>query len=918
MKLARLSVGPAFLLALLAGCATTPRDPGPPGPLVEELSGKAAPQRRSAPESELAYARAVDSLLPGMSAENLLEREGPQAAFEQICFRAGRPGAENDRAALCKTICERLGPQTAKPARVWMLRQMERVSGAESVPTLTTLLKDEDAVVRDLSRRALQNNPSADAAAALRTALEQADAPEWRVALINALGARGDAASVPLLAAQTPSANEVVAVAAAVALGDIGGPDALAALKHLRGSGPPALRNAVADAYVRCADRLLARGQREQAVALFQELYDSSDESKAARIAALRGLGLARGADAVPLLMNVILGDDVPLRRVAAAVLNEISGESVTNELARKLMPVGAGPKLPLETQVLLLDTLAARGDPAGRLAALFLTESDDEAVRTAALRALGALGDETCVLPLAKAAGRTGGTEADAARISLGRLRGAPVDATLLSLLQNSGGPAARTGAADDFLQVPTRVELIHALAMRQTKGAVPVLFQEAAHADEDVRVAALEALGAIGGENDAAALARQLAAARSPKEQKAAEEAVAAVCLLNADMEKRAEPVLNLLKAGDAPPAAKVSAVRVLSRLNGKSALAAIRALRADADPSVQDAAIRALASWPDAAPLDDVLQIARSESDPARKTLALRGYIRMTGLPSDREPAATLGMYKTALELVGRPDEKKLVLSGLAQVGHADALELAKSFLNESAVKDEAATAVLTLARSLCGANREASAAALEQVRASSPSESVNKKLEEFLKQMERFEGYSTVWRVAGPYMQDGKNLSQLFDIAFPPEQSVAEPAAADPAKPDAAASNPNLQWKPLRIADPNNPWIFDLAKAVGGNDRCAYVRTRIWSEKAQPARLEIGSDDGVKVWLNGQLAYGKNVTRALTPADDKVEVALVQGWNTLLLKVIQGNGDWRFCCGVRAPDGGKLEGVTFKAE
>jgi len=52
--------------------------------------------------------------------------------------------------------------------------------------------------------------------------------------------------------------------------------------------------------------------------------------------------------------------------------------------------------------------------------------------------------------------------------------------------------------------------------------------------------------------------------------------------------------------------------------------------------------------------------------------------------------------------------------------------------------------------------------------------------------------------------------------------------------------------------------------------------------------------------------------------MTVAEDKLDVTLEAGWNEVLLKVTQGDGDWGFCAGVRAPDGGRLDGIKFKAE
>ncbi len=61
--------------------------------------------------------------------------------------------------------------------------------------------------------------------------------------------------------------------------------------------------------------------------------------------------------------------------------------------------------------------------------------------------------------------------------------------------------------------------------------------------------------------------------------------------------------------------------------------------------------------------------------------------------------------------------------------------------------------------------------------------------------------------------------------------------------------------------------DQPWLIELDKveALAGDNRVAYLRTKVWSPKEQKARLELGSDDGVKVWLNGQLVHANNAVR-----------------------------------------------------
>ena len=105
----------------------------------------------------------------------------------------------------------------------------------------------------------------------------------------------------------------------------------------------------------------------------------------------------------------------------------------------------------------------------------------------------------------------------------------------------------------------------------------------------------------------------------------------------------------------------------------------------------------------------------------------------------------------------------------------------------------------------------------------------------------------------------------------------------------------------------------PWQLDLGTLYGGNNRAAYARTWIYSETQQPARLEFGSDDGLKVWLNGEVVLAANRGGDVVPGAEKAAVTLKPGWNTLLLKVTQWTSGWGFCARVAKPDGSPLQGV-----
>ena len=74
--------------------------------------------------------------------------------------------------------------------------------------------------------------------------------------------------------------------------------------------------------------------------------------------------------------------------------------------------------------------------------------------------------------------------------------------------------------------------------------------------------------------------------------------------------------------------------------------------------------------------------------------------------------------------------------------------------------------------------------------------------------------------------------------------------------------------------------------------------AYAYTTVRPEKPGRASLAVGSDDGIRIWLNGKLVHDNLVERDLRTDEDRVAVDLCEGDNTILVKVEQGRGDWGF--------------------
>lgn len=181
-------------------------------------------------------------------------------------------GNETARAALEKRLVAYLGSSYSSVTRSFVCRQLVLIGSAASVPAVTPLVLDEELSVH--ARNALERIPGPESEKALRDALGQAKG-RTRIGVINSVAARRDAASTPVLI-KILGEDPASAAAAAKALGEIATPEAAKALTAARGKGPAPVQQAVVDGTLICADRLVAAGQRSQAITLIEGLTDAS------------------------------------------------------------------------------------------------------------------------------------------------------------------------------------------------------------------------------------------------------------------------------------------------------------------------------------------------------------------------------------------------------------------------------------------------------------------------------------------------------------------------------------------------------------------------------------------------------------------------------------------------------------------
>jgi alpha-L-rhamnosidase len=74
--------------------------------------------------------------------------------------------------------------------------------------------------------------------------------------------------------------------------------------------------------------------------------------------------------------------------------------------------------------------------------------------------------------------------------------------------------------------------------------------------------------------------------------------------------------------------------------------------------------------------------------------------------------------------------------------------------------------------------------------------------------------------------------------------------------------------------------------------------ACLVTFVNAPRETDAEIRAGSQDAIKLWVNGGLVISHCVTRDPAPEQESGTVRLRKGWNTVLAKIVQGEGQWHF--------------------
>lgn len=662
--------------------------------------------------------------------------------------------------------------------------------------------------------------------------------------------------------------------------------------------------------------------------ALIQQLGGEDENARAAA----RQMLLREGIEAVPKLLPLVAHDNAAVWCAAFQVLSDFANavsapgreaerQAVTGYLMALVAP--EQPQAVKERGLRLVPLVTPEGYDVGPVAALL--DSSDPILREKARAALQEIGTTQAAAALAAA---LPAADADFKCALLNALGGIKNETTLPAVLRHTrdGNPKVRAAAARAAAWTGNPAYLTELRSVRAA--STP----ETSFDATDALLRLADAMGLKGGNWDTVlGIYREVLNTAADPVQKSG--AIAGLGRFGDET-----VVLSIIDAmkGEQGRALEPAALAAFDSLQGAAVVHALM----DAYPTVSDdmrlSLIYLFGRRRHPACLELLGETARSEN-PVFRRAALNALIE------SRLPEALPDLL--AAVQGGTPDDKALVADGLNQLGqvwrndgHREAA--GKAFLalyqaaDSEAAKREAlegikqcpvaeafdvvladispeemgelpVSMVAGVARAMADAGRGADADRL---------------IESLLPRINTTDGLRDALQFLSP-MKDASALASRLGLVlmwrlvgpFPFSKTQGFPICIKEPNVDLNATY-TVDGKPVTwtvYTSPDASGIVDLLSVFGAqNNVCAYAYAEISIYEETEAVVRVGSDDGIKVWVNGDVIHENNIDRGMMLDQDQAPAKFRAGKNAILVQISQNTGGWNFCLRLTKPDGAVL--------
>ncbi|RBL89631.1 DUF1080 domain-containing protein [Chitinophaga flava] len=593
-----------------------------------------------------------------------------QYALAGYAYYVTQPGKEAKRKEAAAAFCKAINKTTDPENKVFLITQLQTTGDNDAVSTLQPLLAADrfcDPAARVLVKI---NTPAAQQA--LLGALSTASAAN-RITLTEALGDARYTAAVPAITAQLGNTDKKLVKVSQYALAQIADPSAATVLGN--GAAKAGYTYDVTDAtssYLYYAGQLAANGNKAAAQKIAEALVKqcAADAQVHTRTAGLKLLTDILGEKSMLWVSQAVAGKNNEYRDAALKFAAPFAAAtSVVWQTQLK--------KSSDDTKAAIIGMLGENKVKSALSTVSGYTKNGNEAVRLAAIAAAARIG-ETATLPALLDIMKTGSAaDINAVKTALRLMPGNEV-------VQQSGAVLAAMPA-------PAQTALLEVLAARKADSRVNDVLALTTSNNADVKAAAMAALKDVASKNNTPALFALLNNAGSQQEINHIQTA-----LINAGA--TSDDVLPLMKQASAANQSRY--LGVLAGIGQPSALEPVMNAFTTGNAATKKEAIAALVDWKNAAAAPALLKIARDPANSDYREQALAGYIALTkksGYPAEQKVL----MLRNAMELNPSAPLQNQILSGVEQCKTFPALLFAGEYLDNSAVQQNAAMAVMNIA-------------------------------------------------------------------------------------------------------------------------------------------------------------------------------------------------------------------------
>jgi len=777
----------------------------------------------------------IVGLGPAALAETLARVQPPGGADDSkarfavngLAVYVTRSGAERERVLFIKALLAAVAGSQDKDRTAFFITQVALAGRAEAVKPLAGYLSDK--ALAGPAAQALQTIGGPEAARALLAALKVGEAPEEAtIAIVDALGAMRSREAVKKLCDWAVYPGSRIRRAIRSALANIGDPAAMRVLSNVYVTASFEERSQAPIDLLRLIRRFKEDGRTDQPGRVNEVIFParallaaySRPEESPVAAEALALIASVLGEKALPDLLRAVESRDPALRGAAL----EIAAGVPWNDAALAQWIGKAAASAP-EVRAGIVGMLGRTGSKSAGDFVVERLRDPDKIVRLAAIRSAPHV-DSTLFLRLLD-----GADEEEAAVLKAELLR------------FNAKDVVPEAAGRIDTTPHPAKAVLIDILGEKGARGEIERVFALAADPEPATRAAALGALAKLAGEFELPSLVAMLEKAADADDIIHLQEAVAAAAARGAEPGRKGAALVDLLK--NASPGRKIAILRVLPKVGGEKLLRAAVEETASTDLQVQTAAVYALSQWPDYQAAGDLLRIATTTASKRYRLLALDGYVRLVGranMPAQRK----LALFGALLAQTFDDADKKALVNGVAAVREPESLRLLAGALDNPALRDTAAAALLELASEQAPHERWLSGheaySVLRRVESLQPDPAERARVGTIIGERLRQGGFVPLF--------DGRSLSGWKGlVADPPARAKMTPA--DLAKAQAEADERmRAHW---RIAD--GALVFDgkgesLCTASDYGDFELLVDWKI--EKAGDSGLYLRGSPQVQIW------------------------------------------------------------------